>query len=92
MTRKEALTVKTKIIASTDASRNGLVENIVTTPEVEFLINKIYDDFEKDLTMAVSKKTCDGCIHKPRSNENYPIECGTCSRFYADGFKEKKDV
>ena len=48
MTRKEALTVKTKIIASTDASRNGLVENIVTTPEVEFLINKIYDDFEKE--------------------------------------------
>jgi len=82
MTRKEALTVKTKIIASTDASRNGLVENIVTTPEVEFLINKIYDDFEKE-------KICNGCIHEPKANENYPEECGVCSRFYADEFEKE---
>jgi len=52
---------------------------------IEKHIDKIYDDFE-------SKKTCDGCINKPGANENYPFECGVCSRFYADEFEEKTDV
>ncbi len=54
------------------------------TKEYKKWVNKIYDDFEKE-------KTCDGCIHKPKANENYPEECGLCSRFYTDEFKEKKD-
>jgi len=55
--------------------------DIETIDEAINNINKIYDDFEK--------QTCDGCIHKPGTNENYPIECGTCSRFYADKFKKE---
>ena len=58
---------------------------------IEDLINDIYDDFEQDLTIAVSEKTCEGCVNKPKENENYPIECGTCSRFYSDGFEEQTD-
>jgi len=52
--------------------------------DIEKHIDEIYADFENE-------KTCDGCIHKPKRNENYPIECGTCSRFYADSFKELID-
>ncbi len=52
---------------------------------IEKHIDKIYDDFE-------NKKTCDGCAHKPGANENYPEECGVCSRFYADEFEEETNV
>jgi len=76
MTREEALEFRAKWSSSA---------------ETIALINQIYDDFEKDLTIAVSEKTCDGCIHKPKANENYPEECGVCSRFYADEFEELID-
>jgi len=47
------------------------------------LINKIFDDFEKE-------KSCDGCKYKPDKGENYPMRCGECERFYADMFEERK--
>ncbi len=56
--------------------------DIETIDEAINNINKIYDDFE-------SEKTCNECIYKPEVNENYPEECGTCSRFYTDKFEEK---
>jgi len=77
MTREEALEFRAKWSSSA---------------ETIALINQIYDDFEKDLTMAVSKKTCNGCINEPGANENYPEECGVCSRFYADEFEEETNV
>jgi len=35
--------------------------------------------------------SCDGCKLKPKENENYPLECGTCSRFYSDKWEKKDD-
>lgn len=29
---------------------------------------------------------CKGCIHQPKREESYPEICGTCSRWYADGY------
>ena len=52
--------------------------------------NEIYDDFEAELTIATSDRTCENCIHKPEAGENYLEECGTCSRFYADNFEERE--
>ena len=46
------------------------------------MVNEIYDDFES--------RTCDNCTNKPKENENYPYECGTCSRFYADSYNLNK--
>ena len=53
-------------------------------------VDKIYDDLEQDLAIATSDKTCDGCINKPPPKGNYPETCGTCSRFYADKYEEKR--
>ena len=60
-------------------------EQRVDTARVHSIINKIYGDFENE-------ETCDGCIYQPKENENYPIECGTCSRFYTDRFERKINV
>jgi len=83
MTRAEAIR-QSEIISRNEAMFNCGVLNTVGTKTSTELVKEIYDDFEKE-------KTCDGCIHKPGTNENYPIECGTCSRFYADKFKELID-
>jgi len=77
MTREEALTIK-----ELKFNNNGRPVETEQTDATKLIINKIYDDFEKE-------KTCDGCIHKPEANENYPEECGVCSRFYIDGFKKE---
>ncbi len=53
-------------------------------------VDKIYDDFEQDLATATSDKACDGCINKPLPKGIYPETCGTCSRFYADNYEEKR--
>jgi len=55
--------------------------------EINKHIDKIYDNFEQELQVATSDKTCNGCIHKPKKGENYRLECGECSRFYADNYK-----
>ncbi len=80
MTRAEALAIK-----ELKFNNNGRPVETEQTDATKLIINKIYDDFE-------NKKTCDGCINKPGANENYPFECGVCSRFYADEFEEKTDV
>ena len=54
-------------------------------------IDKIFDDFEQELQIASSDKTCDGCVNKPLPNENYPEVCGTCSRWYSDNYEEIKN-
>ena len=79
MTRAEALQIK-------------IQDQFGITYSLENLINKIYDDFEHDLQIASSDKTCDGCINKPLPKENYPEVCGTCSRWYSDNYEEKIDA
>ena len=60
---------------------------------VESIIDKIYDDFEQELQIATSDKTCTGCIHEPKTEkDNYAEECGLCKRFYGDGFEKKRMV
>jgi len=34
--------------------------------------------------------SCTGCIHKPKEGENYPLECGECSRFYGDRWENSQ--
>ena len=54
-------------------------------------VNKIYDDFEQELQIATSDKTCTGCIHEPKTEkDNYAEECGFCKRFFGDGFEKKR--
>ena len=48
---------------------------------VDDLIDEIYEDTQENIR-------CDGCIHKPDIGENFKEECGTCSRFYADGWEK----
>ena len=52
---------------------------------VHELADKLFDEVGKDTT-------CDGCIHKPKEGENYPIECGTCCRWYGDGYEKNFTV
>ncbi len=44
---------------------------------VEALLVQIFDE----------KEDCDGCINKPESRRQYPLECAECSRWYADGYE-----
>jgi len=53
-------------------------------------VDKIYDDFEQDLAIVTSNKTCNGCIDKPLPGGNYPETCVFCNRFYADNYEERK--
>ena len=52
--------------------------NTLSKVECDFLIDKIYDDFEHI--------SCDGCIYKPKRQgiDCYAEECGSCKRFYGD--------
>ena len=81
MTREEAIR-QSEIISRNEAMFNCGVLNTIGTKTSTELVKEIYDGFEKE-------KTCNGCINKQGTNENYSEECGVCSRFYADGFKEK---
>ena len=57
--------------------------------ECKLWINKIYDDFEQDLAIAVSDKTCSGCKYEEEIRE----ECALCSRrhnWFPDNYEEKK--
>jgi len=47
---------------------------------VKNLINKIFDDFEK-------QNSCGGCKNKPKKGDNYPMKCGVCRRFYGDMYE-----
>jgi len=51
------------------------------TKKIEDFVDNIYDDFES--------MNCDNCQNKPKKDEPYPFECGTCSRFYGDKFERK---
>ena len=54
------------------------------------------DDFNQDLAIAVSDKTCDGCIYKPQpQNKDNPRvycnnKCITCSRLYSDNYERTR--
>ena len=91
MTREEAKNEFLELLID-NTEEDGRLPQTSCKNMIEDLINELYDNFEQDLTIAVSEKTCDGCIHEPKTNENYPEKCGVCSRFYADEFKEKTDV
>ncbi len=70
---------------------HSYAEYMIEIKIVEKIINKIYYDFEQELQMATSEKTCEGCIHNPRTRiDVYPMECRECSRFYADRLEENK--
>ena len=64
-------------IDSTDASK--LISYLANSniSESKFIILK--DILQDD-------DTCTGCVLLPAKGENYPMECGECKRFYADGF------
>ena len=51
------------------------------------------EEFQQDLAIATSDKTCDGSIHKPDSEHinDYPEICVSCKRFYMDLY-EGKDI
>jgi len=39
---------------------------------------------------GVSVKSCENCLHnETEQGEPFPMSCGECSRFYADGFESK---
>jgi len=46
------------------------------------LADKLFDEVERDTT-------CNGCKHQPKEGENYPEVCGTCCRWYGDGYEAK---
>jgi len=77
MTRDEAI-----MIIDKDYLCNG------KSNRIETILNRLFDGFETELAIATSEKTCAGCIHKPKEGENYLDICGTCSRFYGDGYEE----
>lgn len=56
----------------------------ITADQKLAVIDAVFDEFVN--------KYCDSCKHKPEEGEDYPMDCGTCSRFYGDKFEEKKDV
>ena len=45
--------------------------------------------------LQLKNQTCDGCIYKPKREgiDSYAEECGSCKRFYADGYttEEQRD-
>ncbi len=55
----------------------------VSWHSVHELADKLFDAVGKDTT-------CNGCKYEPERGENYPEECGNCSRWYADGYKEMR--
>jgi len=60
---------------------NGITDAVwISRVSVLQLVDIIHNDIEQS--------NCSGCIHKPIEGETYPMECGTCSRFYNDK-KEK---
>jgi len=71
---------------------------------VHELADKLFDEIEgDDLSIAymagfykgqdsIKDQNCNGCIHKPKEGENYPIECGTCCRWYGDGYEKNFTV
>jgi len=77
MTRDEAVTLFIENETKLPLEKSSVVE----------IVHKIYDDFEQGLGIETSDKTCAGCIHKPKDGENYLDVCGTCSRFYGDGYE-----
>lgn len=34
-------------------------------------------------------RNCENCINYLSANGKYPLECGECSRFYADNWEQK---
>ena len=52
---------------------------------VHELADKLFDEVGKDTT-------CDGCKYQPKEGEYYPIECGTCCRWYGDGYEKSFTV
>jgi len=58
--------------------------NTLSKVECDHIIDEIYKDTPENIR-------CDGCIHKPDIGENFKEECGTCSRFYADGWEPHTD-
>jgi len=47
------------------------------------------DEIEAELK-ELKSRTCERCKLKPKEGEHFPIECGECSRFYADKWESKK--
>ncbi len=74
----------------------------MTKDEIDFIISTIagspkevstdsFIELNKLLHDTLYPKICSNCELHPQENEPYPEVCGCCSRFYADGFEEKKD-
>jgi len=44
----------------------------------------------KVILEGVSVKSCENCLHNETEQDKpFPMSCGECSRFYADGFESK---
>ena len=61
-----------------EASKRAYDQRVHSDDEVQALVDEIFES-----------KSCDGCVHHLSANGNFPLSCFECSRFYADGFKEK---
>ena len=48
----------------------------------------IHSHSNEELVKAITELKKLGCIHHLSANGNFPLSCGECSRFYADGFEE----
>ena len=55
-----------------------------------FIVGKEYVDIFESIEID-EYDLCNNCIYQPKENENYREECGTCSRFYADGYEVDKN-
>ena len=82
MTRDQAIQkMKDGIEVNRQKHPNGGAFDYIQATGGIALIDQIYDDFEKD-------RYCTGCIDEPKKGENFPLACGECSRWYADGYTE----
>ena len=75
-----------------EEAKDLYIKNIFKLPleqeSVIIIIDKIYDDFEQDLAIAASDKTCDGCKYQEEVRE----ECFLCCRhdnWFPDKYEEK---
>ena len=82
MTRKEAL--------------KNLKNNRGSILELDFFINKVYDNFEIKLKDAesyfddINTVSCKSCKYHLSDNGNFPLEpCCECSLFYGNKWESK---
>ncbi len=69
-------------------SQDQLTHSLAYNPKVGniMLVNK--NNLMSSVVLVEDQSVgCDGCIYEPKPGGNFRVECGECSRFYADGYE-----